>query len=127
MSKKVLVIEDNERLGTIIKEVLENKCGINAEDITWVLTYEEGEVQIRKEQYDVVLLDHSMPRKLGAPTLGIGYGLIPLIKQCLPHAKVIGTSSHTATHLRDSGFEVPEYIVAKVLTYLEKELPGMLA
>ena len=76
--KRVLVIDDEETIRELLKEFLEeNDCSVTAE-----ATAENGLMQIRKNRYDLVLLDIMLRHANGLEVLQI-------IKKIAPELSVI--------------------------------------
>ena len=61
MAKKILVIEDEEIMYTLLKRKLTNE----GYDVSVAIDWEEGLEKMRKARPDLVLLDIIMPRKGG--------------------------------------------------------------
>ena len=61
MSKKILLIEDDRNLATVLKEFL----GIKNYSVDHSLNGAEGEKMFRKNKYDLILLDVMMPKMDG--------------------------------------------------------------
>jgi len=64
-------------------------------------TYREAEEFVGLRSYGFVLLDHNLPRDSDQDTQGIGYSLIPKIRQMNPRAIIIGTSSERDARGKD--------------------------
>lgn len=98
--------------------------------------YSDVEAKIGSNSYDVILLDHRMPRndvgdlesrdmiKFSSLLENIGYTLIPQIKARNQSTLVIGTSSLSVDELK--GLPVPDYIIGKGSEELNKDLEKIL-
>ncbi len=94
--------------------------------------YDEAEEQIEQDIFDIVLLDHRMPRRnqgdleerdmkaFGETCEGIGYSLIEPIRRRSPRTVVIGTSSMSGDELR--GQPSPDYTMSKMWGSAERDL-----
>lgn len=103
--KKALIIEDQEGpLEMLIAAI--SKTGVPFDVAKW---YSQAEEMIRSGGYDIVFLDHRMPRndpgctdsedfeKFCDQLENIGYNLAGLIREVLPGAAIVGTSSMSET------------------------------
>ena len=102
---KALVIEDQEGPLEMLIAAL-SKTDIPFDVAKWYLQAEE---MIRNGGYDLVFLDHRMPRndpgctdsedfdKFCVQLENIGYNLTGLIRETLPDAAIVGTSSMSET------------------------------
>jgi CheY-like chemotaxis protein len=133
MDNKLLIVEDQsfplEALEAAVKSV-----GFGQYDVA--RCYSDAESRIQHNTYDLVLLDHRMPREIvcteeddfdrfSASLENIGYGLIPSIKQRNPSAVVVGTSSLNPRDL--CLFPRPDYIISKMPGQAGKDLERVLA
>ena len=133
MDNKLLIVEDQsfplEALEAAVKSV-----GFGQYDVA--RCYADAERRIQHDKYDLVLLDHRMPREIvcteeddfdrfSASLENIGYGLIPSIKQRNPSAVVVGTSS-LKPH-ETYGFPQPDYTISKRFSQVGKDLEAVLA
>lgn len=60
MKKRILVIEDDEDINFIYEDVLNKKY-----DVTYVKNAEDGEKELKQNNFDLVLLDIILPGKTG--------------------------------------------------------------
>lgn len=113
--KKALVIDDvyledfNRGLDAL---------GISHSSASW-MTAAMGLIEKAKPgDYDVVFLDHNMPIAESGRAEDIGYTLLPLIREKLPSAFVIGTSSiyHEVTpkSLKQKFLGTPDHNIQKI-------------
>lgn len=65
---RVLLIEDNEHDVHLIRRMLRDSA-VGAFDLEWSASLEEGVERLRRERYDVVLLDLNLPECDGPETL----------------------------------------------------------
>jgi CheY-like chemotaxis protein len=123
---RILIVEDQELtlelLEFAVKKLLPKyfEEGSKYDVAKW---YAQAEELIRKNRYDIVILDHRMPRtdpgctdasdfnRFSATLQNIGYGLIDLIRETNPSAVIIGTSSLNPDELRHT--PKPDYLITK--------------
>ena len=98
--------------------------------------YEDAQKMI-SNRYDIVLLDHQMPiRNVGnledtdfdsfsKSLRPVGYSLINEIKEQNPQTVVIGTSSLSASELRQ--YPIPDYVMSKMWNKSERDLDNILS
>lgn len=65
---KVLVVEDNPTDAAIIKKKLQRDDAFDYE-VTHVVSGEDALSNLAKQSYDIILLDHNLPKKSGLETL----------------------------------------------------------
>jgi CheY-like chemotaxis protein len=133
MNSNLLIVEDQslplEALEAAVKAV-----GLEKYDVA--RCYVDAECKIQHNTYDLVLLDHRMPRKVvcteeedfdrfSRSLESIGYGLIPLIRERNPSAVVIGTSS--LKQHETCQFPQPDYSISKRFGQAGKDLEAVLA
>lgn len=61
MSKTILVVDDEENICQLLRELLENE----GYKVTTALSGKEGLARLKKEKFDLVLLDFFMPEMSG--------------------------------------------------------------
>lgn len=106
--ENVLVIEDQINTTRAIKSGLKETFAELAMSpkVTYITNFEAAREIIQSgDEFQLILLDHRMPRidvgdledqdfdKFCASLIDIGYTLIPEIRERMPNAKIIGTSS----------------------------------
>jgi len=129
----VLIVEDDPESyvameGVILWEV----PGIFGKEISMALAknYEAAEREIRQRNFDLILLDHRMPRREGGEAEKIGYGLIPMIRELSPQSTVIGTSGSGDEELkgfqrRDFDCMSKRYFLRDTLEEVANSLTGL--
>lgn len=130
---KILVIEDQETPWENFLLILVQICKIAKENIERARWYTEAQEKIQTGTYDIVFLDHRMPhsdpgctddsdfRKFSDQLQQIGYGLMPLLREKQPQAKVVGTSSLNRDEI--GRYTAPEHSLTKVNMF--DELPPL--
>lgn len=131
---KILVVEDQEAPWKYFLLTLVESCGVAKENIERARWYTEAQEKIRLGHYDIVFLDHMMPYsdpgctdtsdfdKFCDQCQQIGYGLMPLLQEKQPQAKVVGTSSLSREQI--GCFTFPEHSLVKLKLF--DELPPLL-
>ncbi|PIN88521.1 hypothetical protein COU61_04565 [Candidatus Pacearchaeota archaeon CG10_big_fil_rev_8_21_14_0_10_35_13] len=139
--KKVLIVEDQEMPTMVLSWAVEKVMpsffeGFDKRSYDVARCYSEAKDRISNEDYEVILLDHKMPRenqtvleasdsRAFARTLeNIGYRLIPEIQRRNPECLVIGTSSLLERELR--GYKAPVRTLDKSGYDLDKTLRKIL-
>ncbi|MDH5573794.1 MAG: response regulator, partial [Gammaproteobacteria bacterium] len=82
---KVLHIEDEPDVHTVIKHMLAGKC-----ELKWTTTVAESETLLKNEHFDLVLLDIGLPD-------GSGLDLIKVIENMTPPPQIVIFSSYDIT------------------------------
>lgn len=132
---RILIVEDQEGtrelLEFAVKKLLPKyfEEGSRYDVAKW---YTRAEELIRANRYDIVILDHRMPRtdpgctdasdfnRFSATLQNIGYGLIDLIREANPSAIIIGTSSLSRDEIRY--FQQPDHMIKKMWRDAEEGL-----
>ena len=57
--------------------------------------YQDVKKLVQKKLYDLIFLDHNMPRNKTSEPEDMGYSLIPIIKEKNPKTYIVGTSSNS--------------------------------
>ncbi|HRZ85442.1 MAG TPA: hypothetical protein P5277_01550 [Candidatus Paceibacterota bacterium] len=133
MKTKILVVEDMdlplEALNIAIRlSVLrepkpielsgDSQRELEERGIDVVRTLEEARNYVEKSLYDLVLLDHNLPARVGSPAEDIGYTLIPKIKERNPETYIVGTSSND----RLPSYLVPDCAIRKSSMTLDEDI-----
>lgn len=72
---RILVVEDDPHLGSVLKASLEAECF----SVDWAVTGTQGSYMARTNEYDVVLLDYMLPERDGREVCqDIRSGIYPL-------------------------------------------------
>lgn len=105
MSHRLLLVEDDENLGYILKEYLE----MNEFNVDWAQDGEQGLSRIENHSYDLCILDIMMPKK-------DGFTLATEIKQWQPHTPFVFLTAKTLKVDQLKGFNLgaDDYIVKPV-------------
>lgn len=105
MSHQLLLVEDDENLGYILKEYLE----LNEFRVHWAKDGEEGLSKIKDQNYDLCILDIMMPKK-------DGFSLAREIKKLQPNTPFIFLTAKTLKVDQLKGFNLgaDDYIVKPV-------------
>ena len=135
---KVLIVEDQsgplEALEFAVKTIF--PAYFTEFHYDTVQCYEDAQKMI-SNSYDFILLDHQMPiRNVGNLEdtdfdsftrflRPVGYSLINEIKEQNPQTVVIGTSSLSASELRNP--PVPDYVMSKMWNESERDLDRILS
>jgi CheY-like chemotaxis protein len=108
----ILIVEDQMGPLWAIAQAVEKIGGENTiHNAKW---YTQAEQMVLNYNYDVILLDHNMPKEKGLPE-NIGYGLIPIILKKNKKTVIIGTSLMPESGIRSDGYTLPEFKLAKGL------------
>ncbi len=139
---KVLIVEDLAKGIDILKNALmevfpKHLPVFTEQNIDLATSYEDAKKLIKRQYYDVVLLDHNMPRKEPVVAIpqdtreyfsqceDIGYTLIPMIREENPAGIVIiGTTSYSPEHVKD--FPQPDASIMKKQGYAAKQLEAVM-
>lgn len=81
-NNKVLIIEDEEELGYILKRFLSKKCF----DVDYAMNLKDGLNCLKNTDFDVLILDNNLPD-------GKGMDLIPRIRATMPKITIIAMSA----------------------------------
>ncbi|MCG3086586.1 response regulator transcription factor [Sporosarcina cyprini] len=100
MKKSVLYIEDNEKIGSWVKEELEQR-GFS---VQWLLTGEGAEEQVK--QHEIVILDIMLP---GLDGFTVGKRL----KKAAPAVPILLLSARTSIHDKVDGLQFADDYVTK--------------
>jgi CheY-like chemotaxis protein len=133
---RILIVEDQKwPLKNIEDALKKHVTNFEHEVAYW---YTQAEEMIRSGcEYDVILLDHRMPydkpdctedgdfNRFCDQLRNIGYGLVSVIRDCLPKAIVIGTSSLSQDEIRHHGYSLPEKTIEKLEA--RNEIPRVFA
>lgn len=105
MSNRLLLVEDDENLGYILKEYLE----MNEFEVDWANDGGEGLSKIKECDYDLCILDIMMPKK-------DGFTLAREIKELKPHIPFVFLTAKTLKVDQLKGFDLgaDDYIVKPV-------------
>lgn len=145
---KLLIVEDQEPSLEGLEKAVAKVCPQYFPELSVEVArcYDDAKERISKGRYEIILLDHRMPReevenlekvdfdKFCASLENIGYLLIPYIREESPRAVIIGTSSLPPEELR--GMPVPDYalrksgfffVEGKIYRYAELDLKKILA
>lgn len=105
MSEQLLLVEDDENLGYILKEYLE----MNEFLVDWVENGKKGISKIKENSYDLCILDIMMPKK-------DGFTVAEEIKELKPHTPFVFLTAKTLKVDQLKGFNMgaDDYIVKPV-------------
>lgn len=108
---RVLLVEDNHRHRQMLKEVLYGKC-----DVDSAVHFTQAKEKLKKQQYDLVLLDLMLPQREGAPVMedgSLGLSLLRLIRETEPLLPVVVISAmqNTATTIQILRLGIVDFIV----------------
>lgn len=105
MSNRLLLVEDDENLGYILKEYLE----INEFRVDWAKDGEQGLSTVKNNGYDLCILDIMMPKK-------DGFTLAQKIKKLKPNTPFVFLTAKTLKVDQLKGFNLgaDDYIVKPV-------------
>jgi len=127
---RVLIVEDQKYPLEALEFAVKNVMPAAEYDIAQSFT--AAEQAIEGERYDIILLDHRLPREdtgnLEMEDMSsfsdllreIGYNLIPQIKEKCPETIIIGTSSLRSKALRN--FLQPDHTMSKTWDEAEEQL-----
>lgn len=90
--KKVLILEDEEILGSIYKKKLVNE----GFDVQWVKTIAEVKFQAQEYDADFVILDHGIKNDEGS-----GLDVIPTVRKFLPDVHIVMLSNYSQSQLQE--------------------------
>jgi CheY-like chemotaxis protein len=139
----VLIIEDQhyplDALTIAVNKVVPKyDSSFTKDQLHIAKSYTSAQARIASQQYDLVLLDHRMPREDDTRNLeetdfnafsrslqNIGYGLLPYIRQRSPNAIVIGTSSLSQSEI--GLYELPRHKMSKMYGDAENDLERILS
>lgn len=105
MSDRLLLVEDDENLGYILKEYLQ----MNEFQVDWANDGKEGLTKVKDNNYDLCILDIMMPKK-------DGFTLAQEIKELKPHVPFVFLTAKTLKVDQLKGFDLgaDDYIVKPV-------------
>lgn len=105
MSDRLLLVEDDENLGYILKEYLE----MNEFRVDWAKNGEQGLSTVKNNNYDLCILDIMMPKK-------DGFTLAREIKELKPHTPFVFLTAKTLKVDQLKGFDLgaDDYIVKPI-------------
>ncbi|MCF8243095.1 MAG: response regulator transcription factor [Melioribacteraceae bacterium] len=95
MNKKILLVEDDINLGTLLKEFLE----IKKFDVVHAVNGEEGSAEFGKDKYDLCILDIMMPKK-------DGFTLAKEIRATNENIPIIFLTAKSMQHDKLEGFKI---------------------
>ena len=102
---KILIAEDNESLGYVLKEYL----GMNGYEVTLVINAEDAMAAFKKQHYDLCLLDVILPGSSG-------FDAAVKIKACYPIVPIIFLTARALKVDKIKGFRIgaDDYIIKPV-------------
>lgn len=134
---RLLIVEDQSEPLHVLEQLVKTEFSHNPDNHYDVARcYNEAEEIIQKQRYNIILLDHRMPRenmvqreavdfKRYCETLeNIGYCLIPYVKRLHPETVIIGTSSLSERDL--TMMPAPDYSVNKISSELRNDFMEIL-
>ncbi|MDK9699340.1 MAG: sigma 54-interacting transcriptional regulator [bacterium] len=120
---RILLVEDNHQHRQMLKEILYGKCEVDC-----AIHYTQAKDKLKRNQYELVLLDLMLPQRDGSPVLedgSLGLSLLRLIRDTEPLLPVVVISAlqNTSTTLQILKLGIADFIVKDEL---EEQLPVVL-
>ena len=94
--KKVLILEDEEVLGSIYKKKLE----IEGFEVHWVKSLADVEKIIKKYKIDIVVLDYGLKEEKRC-----GLDILPFVRASLPESYVAMLSNYSESYLQKKALD----------------------